>query len=180
MTLLYSIIAAVLLFIALARYMFFRAQKECEQQLTELRECMIEREEAVVEYLDLADSYPIAEKDLIKHMRRMLAYPGRRKNIVTEGSMESALGILMKGLSLHVHAYPYIFENPKYQEKRGLMQITMGKVRHEAVRYNEKADAYNKLKDTFGFNFVAEGFKLERMPVYESEEELVNDFKVVF
>ena len=180
MTLLYCIIAGILLFIAIARYVFYRAGKECERTLEYLREAMREREAAAGEYLDVVERYPLSEKEMIRHLRHMLAWPDRQKNIITEISMESAVGILMKGLCIHVDAYPYIFENTVYQEKRGMMQIAMGKVRAAAKKYNETAAAYNRLRNRFGFNFVAEGFRLEAMPVYESEEELVSDFKVVF
>ena len=180
MILLAVIITVIIAGVVYARMRFSRAQKECEALLDEVRECAKHRREAAEDFLTQAERYPVRERESMKHIREMLAYPNWNKNISVEVSLESALGILMKGLSIEMDSYPYIYEDPEYQKVRTNLLAELAVLRMKVKPYNEKAEEFNALLDTFGYNFVAEGFKIARMPEFETEENLVLDYKVAF
>ena len=180
MLVLYCIIAFSVLFTGYARWKFYCGEKECTERMKALLDACREREESVHAYLDFADAYPIREKETISHIRRMLAYPERTKNRMFQMSLESALGILMKGLMIKVDSYPYIYENKAYRRTKVMLEASMSVVRMKAKPYNEAAEEYNRLLEAFGFIFAAELFRLERMPVYETEDAFVTQHKVVF
>ena len=180
MILLAVIIAVITAGVIYARLRFSRARKECEALLDEVRECAKHRRSAAEDFLAVAEKYPVREREQMKHIREMLAYPNWHKNTSVEVSLESALGILMKGLSISMDSYPYIYENQEYQKVRSNLLAELAALRMKVRPYNEKAEEFNTLLDTFGYNFVAEGFKIPRMPVFETEENLVLDFKIAF
>lgn len=180
MKLLAVIVIVILAGVAYARYRFSCAEKACEEKMNDLRIVFKEREISIRAYLDHVSTYPVREREQIGHIYEMLEYSKRHDNAMVEISLESAAGILMKGLCIKMDAYPYIYEKQEYQNVRSDLLAAMSIVRMHAKVYNTEAEQYNRMLEQFGYNFVAEACHLERMPVYESEEELVQNYKVAF
>lgn len=180
MKLLALIVILILAGVAYARYRFSCAEKACQEKLKQLRIVFKEREISIRAYLDYVNTYQVREKELIGHVYEMLEYPKRHDNPMVEISLESAAGIIMKGLCIKMDAYPYIYEKQEYQRVRSNLLAAMSIVLMHAKVYNTEAQQYNRMLEQFGYNFVAEACHLERMPEYESEEELVRNYKVAF
>lgn len=179
-TILWIVIVCIIILLFFMRNRFYRQAFHIDHAYGEMRAVFSKRRKHMKDLLDFVSNFPIQEKDQVNIMYMMLERAVRSSDPEFIVGTECGMTILMNGLVIEMDSYPMISENEQFRIKKN----AYNRIEEEAIvkikKYNNEAEIFNHMVNSFPTNFVAELYKIGLQPIYALEEEEEENIKIAF